>query len=115
MLLQVAPWVPVMVLGRVLYGWAIFQGMVRFDALLFQLSTPESYAVDYSKIHFFQNLGVLLASFSVGIIVDAQGLQMPFWVALVGFGVSLAFYALFFLYSPRSTVDSQQSMVDSSR
>lgn len=111
MLLQVAPWVPVMVLGRVLYGWAIFQGMVRFDALLFQLSTPESYAVDYSKIHFFQNLGVLLASFSVGIIVDSQGLQMPFWVALAGFAVSLIFYALFFLYSPQSRVGSQESGV----
>lgn len=111
MLLQVAPWVPVMVLGRVLYGWAIFQGMVRFDALLFQLSTPESYAIDYSKIHFFQNLGVLLASFSVGIVVDAQGLQMPFWVALAGFGASLALYALFFLYSPESRVGSRESGV----
>ncbi|WP_299462765.1 MFS transporter [uncultured Microscilla sp.] len=111
--LQVAPWVPVVVMGRILYGWAIFQGMVRFDALLFQLSNPESYAVDYSKIHFFQNLGVLLASFSVGIVVDTQGLQMPFWIALVGFGVSLVAFALFFLYSRESRVRSPESGVGS--
>ena len=103
--LQASSLEAVVLLGRVVYGWAIFQGMVRFDALLFQFSTPESYAIDYSKIHFFQNLGVLLASFSVGFVVDAQGLQMPFWVALLGFGVSFgAYYGLF-----RSQMKQDQS------
>ena len=102
----------IVLLGRVVYGWAIFQGMVRFDALLFQLSTPESYAIDYSKIHFFQNLGVLLASFSVGFIVDAQGLQMPFWVALLGFGVSFTAYYWMFraqMKSKKETPSEQTS------
>ncbi len=82
--------------GRIIYGWAIFQGVVKFDILLFEFSTPESYALDYSKVHFFQNLGVLLASLSVGIVVDDFGLQMPFNIALGGFILTLALY--FFVF-----------------
>ncbi|WP_440120486.1 MFS transporter [Tenacibaculum sp. Ill] len=84
------------VLGRVIYGWAIFQGVVKFDILLFELSTPESYSVDYSKIHFFQNLGVLLASLNVGIIVEGFGLRIPFVIALGGFVLTLALYFMVF-------------------
>ena len=82
--------------GRIIYGWAIFQGVVKFDVLLFELSSPESYAVDYSKIHFFQNLGVLLASLSVGIIVEDLGLQVLFTVAFIGFIITLVLY--FFVF-----------------
>ncbi len=84
------------VLGRFIYGWAIFQGVVKFDILLFELSTPESYSVDYSKIHFFQNLGVLLASLNVGIIVEGFGLRIPFVIALGGFVLTLALYFMVF-------------------
>ncbi|MDE1205614.1 MFS transporter [Tenacibaculum larymnensis] len=84
------------VLGRIIYGWAIFQGVVKFDILLFELSTPESYSVDYSKIHFFQNLGVLLASLNVGIIVEGFGLRIPFVIALGGFVLTLALYFMVF-------------------
>ncbi|BDS11222.1 MFS transporter [Aureispira anguillae] len=86
----------ILVLGRVIYGWAIFQAMVRFDVLLFEKSHPDSYAMDYSKIHFFQNLGVLLASLFVGIIVDAEGLQMPFIIALGCFVLTLILYVVVF-------------------
>lgn len=108
--LQAAPLDYVIFLGRIIYGWAIFQGMVRFDALLFRLSTPESYAIDYSKIHFFQNMGVLLASFSAGILVDSQGLQMPFIVAFAGFVVAFAAYSVFFQLQ---TKRKQQQLVNS--
>ena len=84
------------IIGRIIYGWAIFQGVVKFDILLFELSSPESYAVDYSKIHFFQNLGVLLASLSVGLVVENYGLQIPFNIALAGFIITLALY--FFVF-----------------
>jgi len=84
------------IVGRIIYGWAIFQGDVRFDMLLFQHSTPESYSTDYSKVHFFQNLGVLIASFSAGLLVDGHGLQIPFYVALLGVLVSLGTYCMFF-------------------
>ncbi|NVK07604.1 MAG: MFS transporter [Tenacibaculum sp.] len=84
------------VLGRIIYGWAIFQGVVKFDILLFELSTPESYSVDYSKIHFFQNLGVLLASLNVGIIIEGFGLRIPFVIALGGFVLTLVLYFMVF-------------------
>lgn len=84
------------VLGRIIYGWAIFQGVVKFDILLFELSTPESYSIDYSKIHFFQNLGVLLASLNVGIIIEGFGLRIPFVIALGGFVLTLVLYFMVF-------------------
>ncbi|CAL2103909.1 MFS transporter [Tenacibaculum sp. 190130A14a] len=105
LLLQGIPYDGVVVLGRVVYGWAIFQGVVKFDILLFELSTPESYSVDYSKIHFFQNLGVLLASLNVGIIVDNFGLQMPFAIALGGFSLTLVLY--FFVFKSVRNVHKQ--------
>lgn len=84
------------VTGRIIYGWSIFQGVVKFDVLLFELSSPKSYAIDYSKIHFFQNLGVLLASMSVGIVVEDFGLQIPFTIAFIGFIITLVLY--FFVF-----------------
>ena len=88
------PWV--LIIGRCIYGWAIFQGVVRFDVLLFELSTPDDYAIDYSKVHFFQNLGVLLSSLFVGIVVDIYGLHIPFVIAFLGFLITLVLYLLFF-------------------
>ncbi|WP_237390460.1 MFS transporter [Fulvivirga sediminis] len=86
----------VVIAGRLIYGWAIYQALVKFDVLLFELSTPKSYATDYSKIHFFQNLGVLIASCSVGVLVDNFGLYMPFWTATCGFAITLILYLLAF-------------------
>ena len=82
----------VVVLGRLVYGWAVYHAVVRYDVLLFELSTPQSYATDYSKIHFFQNLGVLLSSFSSGILVDAYGLYIPFYAAFTGFVITLIMF-----------------------
>lgn len=94
--LQGIPNDSVVILGRIIYGWAIFQGMVKFDVLLFEKSTPDSYSVDYSVIHFFQNLGVLLASLNAGILVDTFGLQIPFFIALIGFTFTLLLYIIAF-------------------
>ncbi|UII25402.1 MFS transporter [Fulvivirga maritima] len=96
LMLQGAGVALVVIAGRLIYGWAIYQALVKFDVLLFELSTPKSYATDYSKIHFFQNLGVLIASFSVGVLVDNFGLYMPFWTATVGFAITLILYLLAF-------------------
>ncbi|SFD62493.1 Predicted arabinose efflux permease, MFS family [Chitinophaga sp. CF118] len=95
LILQGYPVAGVVVLGRFIYGWAFFQAAVRFDVLLFNVSAPESYAIEYSKIHFFQNMGVLMASFFAGILVDAWSLNIPFMVALGGYFivVSLYYYA----------------------
>ncbi len=96
LLLQGVPIEAVVITGRIIYGWAIFQGVVKFDVLLFELSTPDSYAIDYSKVHFFQNLGVLLSSFSIGILVEKYGVQIPFYVALGGFIITLILYYFVF-------------------
>ncbi|WP_299242946.1 MFS transporter [uncultured Aquimarina sp.] len=96
LLLQGIPFEGSIIIGRIIYGWAIFQGVVKFDVLLFELSNPASYAMDYSKVHFFQNLGVLLSSLSVGVLVESTGLQMPFMIALIGFITTLICYYFIF-------------------
>ncbi|UZO80637.1 MFS transporter [Aquimarina sp. ERC-38] len=109
LLLQGIPSEVSILVGRVIYGWAIFQGVVKFDVLLFELSTPDSYATDYSKVHFFQNLGVLISSFFVGILVENQGLQIPFYIASVGFVLTLVIYYLFFKISiPITSLKKEQ-------
>ncbi|MCT7318967.1 MFS transporter [Ralstonia sp. CHL-2022] len=85
LLLQAAPDAVLIVLGRVLYGWALFQIIVKLDVSLFRLSTPQRYAHDYSITNFFQNLGVLLSSFAAGAIVNRYGLHVPFLLAAGGF------------------------------
>ncbi|SHL44906.1 Predicted arabinose efflux permease, MFS family [Chitinophaga jiangningensis] len=95
LILQAYPAILTIIAGRCLYGWAFFQCAVRFDALLFHISDPASYAVEYSKIHFFQNLGVLAASFSAGVLAEYLPLNVPFVVAFAGYaGVVLLYYLM---------------------
>jgi DHA1 family multidrug resistance protein-like MFS transporter len=98
--------VPLLVLGgRFLSGWALFQAMVRLDALLFRASTPESYSVDFSKANAFQGLGVLLASLGAGSLISVSSPRATFLVAALGFALGLSLYCLFFrheLWRPRS-------------
>lgn len=94
--LQGIPSPTVVIIGRLIYGWAVFRAIVRFDVLLFESSSPDTYAMDYSKVNFFQNLGVLISSFLVGILVDHYGLEIPFTVSWVGFALTLCVYLLFF-------------------
>ncbi|WP_439891017.1 MFS transporter [Ralstonia sp. 25C] len=85
LLLHAAPNPMLIVLGRVLYGWALFQIIVKLEVNLFRLSTPQRYAHDYSITNFFQNMGVLLSSFAAGAIVNRYGLHVPFLLAAGGF------------------------------
>ncbi|HUG25897.1 MFS transporter [Piscinibacter sp.] len=84
LLLQAAPSEPAILAGRVLYGWALFQLIVKFEVILFRLSTPEAYARDFSVFNFFQNLGVLLSSFAAGALVGRFGAGITFVVAAGG-------------------------------
>lgn len=99
LLLQGYPVAFIVVIGRIVYGWAFFQAAVRFDVLVFKVSVPESYAIEYSKIHFFQNMGVLMASFTAGILVDQYSLRMPFMVAFVGYFLVVSMY--YYAFKPR--------------
>lgn len=85
LLLQASGEVVAILAGRLLFGWALFRVTVRLEVRIFQLSTPVRYASDFSKIHVFQGLGVLVASWGAGRLVDAQGLASPFLVAALGF------------------------------
>ena len=85
LLLHAAPDPVWIVVGRVLYGWSLFQIIVKLEVNLFRLSTPQRYAQDYSITNFFQNLGVLLSSFAAGAIVERYGLHVPFLLAAGGF------------------------------
>jgi DHA1 family multidrug resistance protein-like MFS transporter len=89
------------IVGRVLFGWAFFQIIVKLDVTMFALSTPASYAADFSVINFFQNLGVLLASFAAGAIVDEAGLRAPLFIASVGLLLS-ALLSVWLLDPPRA-------------
>ncbi len=82
--------------GRCLFGWALFQATVQLDQLLFALSQPESYATDFSKINIFQQLGVLAAASSAGGLVGLLGLQIPFAVAAAGLVFTAAVYGALF-------------------
>lgn len=96
LLLQAWPHEALVLLGRCVFGWSLFKATVRLDALLFALSTPEAYAADFSKVYFFQSLGVLVASFTAGSIVASQGLQIPFIAGAMGLALTAFLYVLLF-------------------
>lgn len=94
LLLQALPQLPLLLLGRCLFGWALFQLTVRLDLQLFRLSTPLHYARDYSRINLCQNLGVLLSSSAAGALVASYGLAAPFVAAALGLLLCLLAYPL---------------------
>jgi predicted MFS family arabinose efflux permease len=85
LVLHAAPDPVLLALGRVLFGWAVFQILVKLEVNLFRLSTPQHYAHHYSITNYYQNLGVLLSSFAAGAIVERFGLAIPFVLAAGGF------------------------------
>lgn len=89
-----------LVAGRFAYGLALFQCMVRLDALLFRFSSPAAYSVDFSKINMFQALGIQAASLAAGSLVSAFGTGATFTLAMGGF----AFGALLFIWLFRATL-----------
>lgn len=79
-------------LGRVLFGWGLFQATVRLDQLMFALSTPSRYAADYSTLNLCQQMGVLVASLTAGALVDSFGLANPFFVGAAGLVLTVGAY-----------------------
>lgn len=92
------------ILGRCIYGWAMFQATVRLEVMLFEISTADRYATDFSKMHFMQNLGVIAASFSVGSIVAHTSYSWTFYIASLGFMATLAIF--YFSFSPKNEAHS---------
>jgi MFS family permease len=86
--LQLLPHPVAIILGRVVFGFSLFYLMVKLDLLLFEASTPESYAVDFSRINFCQQLGVLVAFYVAGALVAQRGLWAPIALGVFGFAVT---------------------------
>jgi len=88
LLLQAAPLEVAVLAGRVLYGWSLFQLIVKFEVMLFRFSSPAAYARDFSVFNFFQNLGVLLSSVAAGALVQRYGTGVTFAIGAAGFGAA---------------------------
>lgn len=85
LLLQASSSPLLVLIGRCLYGWSLFQVVVKLEVTLFRISQPNFYDRDFAFANFFQNLGVLLASFAAGYIVSWIGVPMSFALAAAGF------------------------------
>ena len=107
LLIQGAEQAWLVILGRCIYGWAMFQATVRLEVMLFEVSTPDRYATDFSKMHFMQNLGVIAASFSVGSIVANASYSWTFYIASLGFISTLAIF--YFSFRPKNESNSYLS------
>ena len=74
----------------------MFNITVRLEVLLFENSAQQDYGDNFSRVHFFQNLGVIVASLSVGYLVDKTDIQSVFELAAVAFTLTgICFYLLF--------------------
>ena len=91
------------IIGRCLYGWALFQATVRLDVLLYEVSTPEHYAKDFSHIYMFQSIGSLLASFSAGTLVSATHLASPLYLGAFGFVITIGLINLWMIQEKRQS------------
>jgi len=91
LVLQCLREIPLLLVGRGLFGWALFQATVRLDLALFRASTPSRYALDFSQINFAQGMGVLLSSCASGPLFEG-GARRPFVVASVALLASLGLF-----------------------
>ncbi len=89
------------IIGRCLFGWGMFQTTVHLQTLLFTLSHPAQYNTDYSKIHFFQNIGLLLSSVTIGAIVEYTSIHNSFTFAAIGFCLAVILFYLLFIFNTR--------------
>ncbi|MFP8967672.1 MFS transporter [Pokkaliibacter sp. CJK22405] len=89
LLLQGSEQTALLLLGQMLYGWGLFQLIVRIEVSLFRISKPSNYARDFAITNLFQKVGALLSSFGAGVIVESIGAQMTFFAAVAGFLVAL--------------------------
>ncbi|NRA64210.1 MAG: MFS transporter [Pseudobacteriovorax sp.] len=91
--LQSTEQVAIVLIGRCIYGVGMFQIAVKLEVLMFQFSRKDSYGHDFSKLHLFQNIGVLIASLAVGHLVENLELIQIFYIALAGYILSgILFY-----------------------
>ncbi len=86
--LQSIPSDSVIIVGRCMYGWGLFQVAVKLEVSLFKISRKEDYAHHFSVTNFFQNLGVLVSSYCAGYIVSLVSHQAVFLIAAGGIALT---------------------------
>lgn len=72
------------VIGRLIFGWGLFMGVVHIEVLLFAHSRPERFGEDFSRVHLGQNIGIILASFAAGALVADVSHTAVFAAATAG-------------------------------
>ncbi len=82
--------------GRLIFAWGLFQITVNLEVLLFELSKPEDFANDYSQVHLFQNIGVILASLSTAYLVATLSASWPFYSAALLLVITLICFVAFY-------------------
>lgn len=96
LLLQASEVTTGVVLGRLIFGYGLYQVTVHLEVMLFEFSKPEHFASDFSKVHFFQNIGIIAASFAVGSLVDHYSLSAPHYLGAAGMVITLfLFYSIY--------------------
>ncbi|MGF1741337.1 hypothetical protein L4C34_09715 [Vibrio profundum] len=95
-------------IGRIIFGWGLFQATVRLEVFLFSQSSPAHYASDFSRVYFFQNIGLIAASFTVGYIVDSHSLVAPFYLAMAGLIVTAGYFSFAFKNNAQSSISHMQ-------
>ena len=103
----------VIVLGRCVFAWALFQITVRLEVVLFENSQQRDFGLDFSKLHLAQNIGILIASFSVGYLVSFLNVKTTFWLSMAGFSLTLVAYVVLFrshIWSSDSKLKEIQSV-----
>lgn len=78
------------IVGRILYAWALYQMTVRLELLLFEASPKAEFGEHFAKLHVSQNIGLIAASFVSAALVANISLQAPFFLAGAGFVMALA-------------------------
>lgn len=98
------------IVGRIIFAWALFQVSVRLEIILFENSRPERYGQDFSKVHLMQNIGIIASSFTVGNLVDGFGMQWPFYLAITGFAFTLLLLLFYFRKQSNTQTAFQQPL-----
>ncbi|WP_432785695.1 hypothetical protein AAEX37_02478 [Oligella sp. MSHR50489EDL] len=91
-LLQILPSSILIIICRVLFGWALFQVSVALDWLAYAKRDSQDKKTTYMMINYSQNFGVIVAYYFAGASAQKYGLETPL---LLG---AMFFLVLFFIF-----------------
>ena len=91
-LLQIFSSSILIIISRVLLGWALFQVSVALDWLAYAKRESQDKKTTYMMINYSQNFGVIFAYYFAGASVQKYGLQAPLVMG------AIVFLVLFFIF-----------------